>query len=58
MNYDVTKGFGFISSVQLIDSVFFHINDCEGEVKTGDKVEFKTEKGQRGLKAINVKKVG
>ena len=57
VNYDDTKGFGFISSNDLSESVFFHINDCETEIKVGDKVGFETEKGPKGLKAINVKKL-
>jgi cold shock CspA family protein len=56
-NYDDAKGYGFIYCNQLNDSVFFHINDCTGEVKTGDKVEFKTEHGPKGLKAFNIEKV-
>ncbi|MBN1118582.1 MAG: cold shock domain-containing protein [Bacteroidales bacterium] len=55
-NYDDTKGFGFISVIQLNDSVFFHVNDCTEEIKVGDKVEFETEKGLKGLKAINIRK--
>lgn len=54
--FDVIKGFGFINSMQLDNNVFFHINDCTEEVKSGDKVEFETERGQKGLKAINIKK--
>ena len=56
-NYNESKGYGFIKSIQLPDSVFFHINDCTDDVKTGDKVEFETEKGAKGLKAMNVKVV-
>lgn len=54
-NFDETKGFGFISSPQLTESVFVHANDCQEIVKTGYKVEFETERGVKGLKAINVK---
>lgn len=57
MNFDESKGFGFIKSTQLVDSVFFHVNDCEEEVRTGDKVSFETEKGRKGLKATNITKV-
>lgn len=56
-NYDSTKGYGFISSMQMKDSIFFHINDCTEEVKAGDKVEFETENGQKGMKAVQVKKI-
>ncbi len=55
-NYDDSKGYGFIYSAQFLDSLFFHVNDCEDEVKAGDVVEFETEKGQKGLKAVNVRK--
>jgi cold shock CspA family protein len=58
INFDESKGFGFVNSMQLNDAVFFHINDCTGEVKTGDKVEFETERGQKGLKAVHIKKAG
>ncbi|MBN2612493.1 MAG: cold shock domain-containing protein [Bacteroidales bacterium] len=57
LNFDAARGFGFINSMQLYDSVFFHINDCSAEVKPGDKVEFETEKGLKGIKAVNIKKV-
>jgi cold shock CspA family protein len=57
INFDSTKGFGFIKSFDLPDSVFFHINDCSEEIKSGDKVTFMTEKGQKGLKATQIKKI-
>lgn len=55
-NFDGSKGFGFIQSSNHNESYFFHVNDCLVEIKTGDKVEFDTEKGPKGLKATNVKK--
>lgn len=55
IKYDNTKGFGFIKSMDLPDSVFFHINDCLDEIKEGDKVTFLTEKGAKGLKAAEIK---
>lgn len=54
-NFDESKGFGFISSRDLNDSVFVHVNDCNGELKTGMKVEFEIESGEKGLKAKNIK---
>ncbi len=56
-NYDPAKGFGFIQSSGSNESIFIHINDCIDEIKNGDKVEFDTEKGPKGLKAKNVKLV-
>jgi cold shock CspA family protein len=55
--FDESRGFGFINSNQLKASVFFHINDCAEEIKAGDRVEFDTEKGIKGLKAINIKRI-
>jgi len=54
-NFDASKGFGFITDSRTNESVFLHISDCEGDVRTGSKVEFETEKGLKGLKAINAK---
>ena len=53
--FDNSKGYGFIVDSSTKESVFFHINDCTGLVKTGDKVEFDAEKGFNGMKAKNVK---
>lgn len=54
-NYNDEKGFGFISTQKLPQTVFVHVNDCKVELKEGLKVEFEVEKGVKGLKAINVK---
>ncbi len=53
--FDDSKGYGFIADSLTKDSIFIHINDCDEIVKSGDKVEFETEKGFKGLKAKNVK---
>lgn len=53
--FDTSKGFGFITISNSNDSVFVHINDCLDKIEVGNKVEFETEKGLKGLKAINVK---
>ncbi len=54
-NYEEAKGFGFITDSESGDSIFVHANDCDGTLKAGCRVEFETEKGLKGLKAINVK---
>lgn len=53
--FDESKGYGFIYDSTTKESIFFHINDCEEEVKNGNRVEFDTEKGQKGIKAKDVK---
>jgi len=51
------KGFGFITPENGND-LFFHITDVDNqeELKDGEAVEFDTTQGDRGLKAINVKR--
>ncbi len=53
-NFDEDRGFGFITSPQFTESIFIHANSCEEPLKNGLKVEFETEKGTKGLRAINV----
>ncbi|NBC84220.1 MAG: cold shock domain-containing protein [Bacteroidetes bacterium] len=54
-NFDESKGFGFITCNQIDKPVFVHVNDSEEPLQTGLKVEFETELGEKGLKAVNVK---
>ncbi|PLX03970.1 MAG: DNA-binding protein [Marinilabiliales bacterium] len=54
-SYDSLKGYGFIIDDNTRESIFIHRNDCDIEISNGLKVEFLTEKGVKGLKAINVK---
>ena len=48
------KGFGFIRDLVTQESIFVHINNLSGPVQENDKVSFTTEKGPRGLMAVNV----
>jgi len=52
--FDDSKGYGFIQDSQTKDSIFVHINDCEGDIKGGSSVTFETERGVKGIKAVNV----
>ncbi|HBI23063.1 MAG: cold-shock protein [Nitrospirae bacterium RIFCSPLOW2_12_42_9] len=57
--FNESKGFGFIA-VDDGREVFVHYTDIQGDgFKTlveGDAVNFDVEKGQKGLKAVNVTK--
>ena len=49
------KNYGFIETEEMDDDVFFHVNDLEiEEVEEGMEVEFDTEEGDKGPKAVNV----
>ena len=53
--FDTSKGFGFIKCLDSEESIFTHINSHIDAIKEGNKVSFKTEKGPKGLNAIEVK---
>jgi CspA family cold shock protein len=58
--FNESKGFGFITSEDGSD-VFVHHTAIQGNgfktLAEGDKVSFDTEKGPKGLKAVNVVKL-
>lgn len=56
-NFDQNKGFGFIIDSNTKESIFVHINDCIDEINIGNRVEFETEMGMKGIKAVKVKLV-
>jgi len=58
--FNESKGFGFITSEDGSE-VFVHHTSIQGSgfktLAEGDKVSFDTEKGPKGLKAVNVLKL-
>lgn len=54
--FNTSKGYGFIKDHDNNESYFVHINDLLEEVVENDKVTFMVEPGQRGMKAVQVKK--
>ena len=54
------KGYGFIAREGEVKDLFFHSKDLVGvmfdELKTGDKVSFDVEQGEKGPSAKNVKR--
>ncbi|MEE8357975.1 MAG: cold shock domain-containing protein [Candidatus Hydrothermarchaeales archaeon] len=55
--YNRTKRFGFIAQDDGED-VFVHESGIlEGPISDEDRVEFDVEEGEKGLKAVNVKKI-
>jgi len=53
--FDTSKGYGFIKDRDSQDSIFSHINGHLEQIQEGDKVTFRTEKGMKGLNAVDVK---
>ncbi len=56
--YNTRKGYGFIEGEDGKD-IFVHKTSLpEGVfINEGDKVEYETEDSERGLKAVNIKKL-
>lgn len=51
------KGFGFIVDEETNQDVFVHVSGTVDAIEKGDRVEFDTEDGRRGVNAVNVKKL-
>lgn len=55
--FNSAKGFGFIKETGTGNSIFFHQNDVDGQVKEGNRVQFEVRSGARGPAAVNVQKL-
>lgn len=56
--FNADKGFGFIAPEDGSDDVFAHFSAISSggyrSLNEGDKVEFETQQGDRGLQAANI----
>ena len=55
--FNNTKGFGFIKSNETGEDIFVHSSGLISDIREDDKVQFKTEQGQKGLNAVQVEVV-
>jgi len=57
--FNEDKGFGFIASNEDGQEYFVHLSELQDGVRLNDNdvVEFDSEQGDKGLKAVNVRKV-
>lgn len=55
--FDESKGFGFIEDEQTGEDIFVHANSLHQPVKENDIVSYKTERGFKGLSALDVNRV-
>lgn len=61
LRFDDVRGFGFIAPDSGDEDVFVHANDLTEDksvFKQGTLVEFEIEEGDRGLKAVDVRRTG
>ena len=55
--FNRTKRFGFIKVNDSDEEIFVHANNLVDKIRQNDKVTFEIEKSEKGLTAVNVKKV-
>lgn len=52
--FDDSKGFGFITSSDTGQDIFVHTSGLIDNINDGDKVKYDTERGKKGMNAVNV----
>jgi CspA family cold shock protein len=52
--FNQAKGFGFIQPTDSSEDVFVHQSGLIDQIREDDKVKFETERGKKGINAINV----
>jgi len=55
--FNETKGFGFIVPTNGGEDIFVHSSGLIDKIRENDKVEYESERGKKGLNAVNVKLV-
>ena len=53
--FNETKGFGFITPSNGGAEIFVHSSGLIDRIRENDKVQYDTERGKKGLNAVNVK---
>ena len=52
--FNSEKGFGFIVDSTSKEEIFVHVSGLVDEIREGDIVTFETERGKKGMNAVNV----
>ena len=52
--FNESKGYGFITPDNGSKDIFVHANGLVDDIREGDKVQYETEEGQKGLNAVEV----
>ncbi len=53
--FNEAKGFGFIVDNASGEEIFVHVSGLIDNVREGDQVTFSTERGKKGMNAVDVK---
>ncbi|MCB0577066.1 MAG: cold shock domain-containing protein [Saprospiraceae bacterium] len=52
--FNETKGFGFIVDSASGEEIFVHASGLVDKIREGDVVTFETQRGKKGMNAVNV----
>jgi cold shock protein len=55
--FNETKGFGFIIEAGSGQEIFVHVTGLVDQIRQGDTVTFDTQRGKKGMNAVNVQVV-
>lgn len=55
--FNETKGFGFITDEDSNEEYFVHVTGLIDKIDEGDRVEFTTQEGKKGVNAVDVKRI-
>ena len=53
--FNETKGFGFIIEAGSGQEIFVHVTGLVDQIRQGDSVTFDTQRGKKGMNAVNVR---
>jgi cold shock protein len=53
--FNEAKGFGFIVNSASGEEIFVHVTGLVDKIKEGDNVTYDSERGKKGMNAVNVK---
>ena len=53
--FNEAKGFGFIVDNSTKEEIFVHVSGLVDNIREGDQVTFSTERGKKGMNAVDVK---
>lgn len=53
--FNETKGFGFVVENSTKEEIFVHVTGLIDNIREGDRVTFNTERGKKGMNAVDVK---
>ncbi|MEQ1747188.1 MAG: cold shock domain-containing protein [Saprospiraceae bacterium] len=53
--FNEAKGYGFIVDSSTSEEIFVHVSGLVDSIREGDTVTFETQRGKKGMNAVNVK---